>query len=356
MLPEAMVSRLDHIVQLQGQDTHTHGWKWLRPRLLGLVTLQRWWGQVGDLYSGSEDSLFAEERLPKWIRHPEARSTQVWDIISTVLILWVAFVVPYRLGFDVVVELTSPAFVIDCLIDTFFLVDVQLQFRTAYLLPTGFLEVRWHVIAKKYMRSWFLVDLVASLPLTYISMIYHLSNTEAAGGPADNLSYAKTFRMIRLAKMLRVARLKNIVGRHASLVEFSAYMNSLGTFFGILYISHVRSIRHLVGLCLRFAAITDGHPQRGIDAAAFGSGCPLQLLACIWYWLGNSHAESEDEVDGWVVRDGSTFNLTRASAGAKYATSIYTVFKLGDGMARTSGEQWFAFTSEIAISLIYGAL
>jgi hypothetical protein len=204
VLPEAMVSRLDHIVQLQGQDTHTHGWKWLRPRLLGLVTLQRWWGQIGDLYSGSEDSLFAEERLPKWIRHPEARSTQVWDIISTFLILWVAFVVPYRLGFDVVVELTSPAFVIDCLIDTFFLVDVQLQFRTAYLLPTGFLEVRWHVIAKKYMRSWFLVDLVASLPLTYISMIYHLSNTEAAGGPADNLSYAKTFRMIRLAKMLRV--------------------------------------------------------------------------------------------------------------------------------------------------------
>ena len=280
MLPEAMVSRLDHMVALQGHGTHTHGWKWLRPRLLGLVTLQRWWGQIGDLYSGSDDSLFAKEVLPKWIRHPEARSTQAWDIISAVLILWVAFVVPFRLGFDVDVEIKSIAFVIDCLIDTFFLIDVQLQFRTAFLLPTGFLEVRFGVIAKRYMRSWFLVDLVASLPLTYISMMYHLANTAAAGGPADNLSYAKTFRMIRLAKMLRVARLKRIVGRHASLVEFSAYMNSLGTFFGILYISHVRPIRHLVGLRLLFApslTATRNTPLFRLDVPcscwlAFGSG------------------------------------------------------------------------------------
>jgi hypothetical protein len=64
----------------------------------------------------------------------------------------------------------------------------------------------------------------------------------------------------------------------------------------------------------------------------------------------------EAEIDGWAIRDDSTFNLTGASAGVKYATSIYTIFKIGDSMARTPAEQWFAFTSEIAISLIYGAL
>lgn len=49
----------------------------------------------------------------------------------------------------------------------------------------------------------------------------------------------KATRIIRLAKMLRVARLKRIIGRHASLVEFTAYVNSLFTFIAILYVAHL---------------------------------------------------------------------------------------------------------------------
>jgi hypothetical protein len=40
-------------------------------------------------------------------------------------------------------------------------------------------------------------------------------------------------------------------------------------------------------------------------------------------------------------------NLTGVSFRAKYAASIYTIFKIGDGMAQTPSEQWFAFSSEI---------
>jgi hypothetical protein len=43
-------------------------------------------------------------------------------------------------------------------------------------------------------------------------------------------------------------------------------------------------------------------------------------------------------------------------AGRKYATSLYTIFKLGDAFAMTASEQWFAFVSEVVISIIYGAL
>lgn len=239
VLPEGMVSKLDHILELQGQEGG-EGWDFLRPRLNGLVTLQRWWGRIGDLYSGSDQSLFVKEVLPKWIRHPESRTTQIWDVLSLVLIIWVAGVVPFRLGFDVDIDQDSVGFALDTVVDTFFIVDIIFQFRTAYPLPTGFLEVRADQIAKKYLKTWFAVDLVASLPLTYITLVYSSTSTTEPDGPTDSFSFAKTLRMIRLAKMLRVARLKRIVGRHASLVEFSAYMNSLITFFIILYISHVR--------------------------------------------------------------------------------------------------------------------
>ena len=74
------------------------------------------------------------------------------------------------------------------------------------------------------------------------------------------------------------------------------------------------------------------------------------LLACCWYWVGTS-----EDPEGWVVRN-DVHNLTEAPHSAKYAASIYTIFKLGDGFAVTPQEQVFAFASEIAISLIYGAL
>jgi hypothetical protein len=46
-------------------------------------------------------------------------------------------------------------------------------------------------------------------------------------------------------------------------------------------------------------------------------------------------------------RDDAMHNLTGVSFRAKYAASIYTIFKIGDGMAQTPSEQWFAFSSEI---------
>ena len=59
------------------------------------------------------------------------------------------------------------------------------------------------------------------LSLDALELRRQMDDTDSKGG---SLSFAKTLRLVRLAKMLRVARLKRIVGRHASLVEFSAYV------------------------------------------------------------------------------------------------------------------------------------
>ena len=42
----------------------------------------------------------------------------------------------------------------------------------------------------------FVVDIVASLPLTYLTLIYSLA-AEGSNQPAGNLSFAKTLRMVR---------------------------------------------------------------------------------------------------------------------------------------------------------------
>jgi hypothetical protein len=68
----------------------------------------------------------------------------------------------------------SVPFWVDFFIDTFFIVDVMLNFRTAYMLPTGFLETRPRQIARHYMKGWLLIDCTASLPLTYLTLLHLL--------------------------------------------------------------------------------------------------------------------------------------------------------------------------------------
>jgi hypothetical protein len=132
----------------------------------------------------------------------------------------------------------------------------------------------------QYIKTWFFIDLIASLPLTYLAIIMKVffTSTDNEGG----IRIMKSIRIIRLAKMLRVARLKRIVGRHGSLVQFTAYMNSLFTFIAILYAAHV--------------------------------------LSCAWYWVGNT-------ADGWV-QAGEIHNLT-AAPESKFARPTVYLFALG---------------------------
>ena len=85
--------------------------------------------------------------------------------MQVLFICWVATVVPYRICFDVTIELASLPFWIDAFIDLFFIIDVVLNFRTAFYLPTGFLETDLRQIRKNYIRTW----LVASLLLVCFS-------------------------------------------------------------------------------------------------------------------------------------------------------------------------------------------
>ena len=87
--------------------------------------------------------------------------------------------------------------------DLIFVVDLILNFRTAYMTPSGVLEERPRKIAQHYVKGWFLVDLLSCIPFRYLT------------GSGDQTSKApKALRLVRLAKMLRLARLKRIVGQH----------------------------------------------------------------------------------------------------------------------------------------------
>ena len=123
VLPEAMVAKMDETCE-EGLAR----WDFLRERLRVLVSMQRLWGQIGELYKGSSDSLYAKDVLPRFVRGPDSKATRYWDLAQIVFICWVATVVPYRICFDIQVPIGSASFFIDAAIDLFFIIGTEPSF------------------------------------------------------------------------------------------------------------------------------------------------------------------------------------------------------------------------------------
>lgn len=75
VLPEAMVTKMDEVC-----EPDLKGWDFMRERLKALVSMQRLWGDIGDLYKGSMESLYTQEVLPPFVRGPDSKWTRRWCV------------------------------------------------------------------------------------------------------------------------------------------------------------------------------------------------------------------------------------------------------------------------------------
>lgn len=133
-------------------------------------------------------------------------------------------IMPVRLGFDL--DSKAMAFVrpllepYDTVIDVLFLIDIILCFRTTYLDRDGNHVTVPHMIAWKYLTTWFPVDFVSWVPLDRI-----------IGGQVRSLVLVRTLRLVRLAKLMRLKRLKGFsptaLELHTSLVRCVKLMAKL---------------------------------------------------------------------------------------------------------------------------------
>ena len=98
----------------------------------------------------------------KRVVHPENVFKILWDIFQGVLIFWSVITVPLRLAFDI--EATGAWLIANWIIDTFFLIDIILNFYTAYFNGEGVLITDYSAIAKNYLKTWF-SDFFATFPL-----------------------------------------------------------------------------------------------------------------------------------------------------------------------------------------------
>ena len=104
------------------------------------------------------------------------------DLVQAVLLMYIAALLPYRIGFNDNVQLWSFFFFLDLCIDIYFIFDLYLNFRTAVVTLDGELMFTRKEVARNYLRGWFLVDFISCLPF---SCVYHPPPPASFFSPTD---------------------------------------------------------------------------------------------------------------------------------------------------------------------------
>ena len=184
-----------------------------------------------------ERNSTARRRIQKTILlDPDCGLCQAWDATQFVLLVYLAFDLPYRVGFNVgLPRLYSPDFWLGAAVDAFFVFDILLSFITCFYNPDGLLVAEPRKIMIRYAKSWFLIDFVSILPLNYLEYLEMMDELEQTVNPQA----LKLVKLLRLIKLLRLARLHRLLKKYESkFFVFFQRMKAANLVLGILAVGH----------------------------------------------------------------------------------------------------------------------
>ena len=267
----------------------------------------------GDLHEGGHAGHFhsgSHSVMPCGVLLPWSKPLLFWDLVCTSLLLVMCFYVPYRLAFLSQRVLSWPADAWLLVIDIVYLLDIGVTLSTAYYDYLGNLETRRMPIVWRYLRGWFVLDLVACFPSDWL---YLLSCNLGRQPPKGDLLLA--LRGLRLLRSLRLISHQRV----------------------FTYLSHL-----FARLRVRTSYITILKRTITIFIFAHCNAC-LQFLMAVLAGL---------PPDCWVVRAG----LHTQPEGSQYLASIFhatsQMLAVGHGIALPARDSEYA---TFIISLVLGA-
>ena len=157
----------------------------------------------------------------------QSRKRMYWDILVMLLATWNCFQIPFSVAFaeDYFSHWTLELF--NSSIDFIFIMDVVVTFRSSYQNSrTGDEVFDCKLIAINYIKGRFLIDILASLPLDFISWIF-----------LAEMDSTWMFQLFGLLKLIRILRLSRLIA-FLNLKQDLKMQLKLGKlmFFLILYI------------------------------------------------------------------------------------------------------------------------
>ena len=241
----------------------------------------------GNVVSASDPSAEETEDVDAviarnlWKHHrmlpPDSKFKHNWDNMMLLFVLYTCTMVPLQLAFDDGEGFTyhDAHAVLDYLIDALFIVDIVINFRTTHYDDEHQIVLDARVVAKRYARGYFPLDLIASFPYELFFL---------ATGESMEIDIFGVFKMPRLLRLPRAFRRLE-------------QMSSAAIF----------RVMRLMGAFMMFA----------------------HWVACIWWMIGKAAYEIDDpHGTSWLRRlpYGSTAldtNTTVSPFDQQYLSSLY---------------------------------
>lgn len=204
------------------------------------------------------EQLKALERSQRMTIPPDGVFSNVWDILMLIALFYTAVVMPAEIGFiptNDALKLSNNIF------DIFFFFDIGVSMHLAVFDESQGRNIRdTCVIRKRYIKSWFAIDLISTFPF-------------------DQLSSMKAIRIIKVLKLLRLFRIGRIFTRWQPVIGFRYTLLTLSAcLIGGITLAHWGACGW--GVVAQFG--DDG--ESWIDAYGIQDSSPAYQYICALYW------------------------------------------------------------------------
>eukprot|EP00937_MAST-01D_sp_MAST-1D-sp2_P006043 g6043.t1 len=138
---------------------------------------------------------------------PTGRYMRRWDVVMLTALLFTAIVTPYEVA--LLTTQLDALFIINRVVDTIFVKDIVMQFFLMFQEPIqrgGTWVTDRRRIARRYLTSWFPVDVISILPFDIVAW-------QVQSNSVGRLKALRILRLFRLLKLMRVLRAGRIFRR-----------------------------------------------------------------------------------------------------------------------------------------------
>lgn len=266
----------------------------------------------------------------RFLVHPSSAIFAFWSTLGAFFLLNDLTITPFVLAWDITVQ-SGWLWVMSWVTPAFWTVDVMLCFITCYYTG-GRLETRLPEIAKRYLMTWFIPDVVI-VACDWVGIALQAVSEDGIEGTdaIRVLRIGKTVKMLRIAGLMRLTRL-------------------------------LRFMRFMRGLKEYFEEKTAGFPVS--SQCIFLSVCALwfnHVIGCAWFAVGRlaNSDTGKHWTDYYMEHRGEILPFVKEDMWYQYVTSLHwslAQFTLGANeiSCTNSTERCFNIIC-LLIGLIFGS-
>jgi len=228
------------------------------------------------------DNAVVEKKHKKWMLYPHSRLATMWQAIYLLIMMYTAFITPYRIAF--IQDMPTWWFNLEQAIDILFFIDILVVLNSPKVLENGDINDDRRQIFHEYLRGWLIPDIIAVIPF------YRFIPEAHETGNKDYNDLVKMVRLPRLYKLIRIAKIFKVAKKIKRNKYFQDLQDSLQ-----INVSAWKIISFFLILLLS-----------------------VHVFACLWYFAASFYNFTPGT---WVYE----LDLQGQSNVSLYVTSVYWV-------------------------------